>query len=412
MRSYICNLIESVRDDNHMYIVMECLGGGELFEQLLAKGPFKEDYALAIFAQVAIACDYMHGLNVVHRDLKAENLVFAAKGSPVIKFIDFGGASVWSPDEGLTGLVGTPQYVAPEVVTGFGENNPTNEAYGKGCDLWSMGVLLYVMLSKTMPFRAKEVDQLLKQVVKGKFKFTPEDRWRHISPEAKDLITGLLTRDPKQRLTIQQVKEHPWAADAIRRTLETMPKMVEEVKKEAESRGSSSTKSAFTPLLSRMKSAASKGKKGANLIGRPKNKGVSREQEYWYAMEISPPTDMKKGAGVKLGADGKFELDGDMPEEMRKMLEEIEKQKAAKAAGGAATSSAPQFVRMASSDVPPPPPNVPPPPPGGGGAPPPPSGPPPDVSDDAHAGLQAQMSRLTTEQEASIRAQGTEMDTL
>ena len=76
-RSYICNLIESVRDDNHMYIVMECLGGGELFEQLLAKGPFKEDYALAIFAQVAIACDYMHGLNVVHRDLKAENLVFA-----------------------------------------------------------------------------------------------------------------------------------------------------------------------------------------------------------------------------------------------------------------------------------------------------------------------------------------------
>ena len=175
-RRYICNLIESVRDDNHMYIVMECLGGGELFEQLLAKGPFKEDYALSIFAQVAIACDYMHGLNVVHRDLKAENLVFAAKGSPVIKFIDFGGASMWTAEEGLTGLVGTPQYVAPEVVTGFGENNATGEPYGKGCDLWSMGVLLYVMLSKTMPFRAKEVDQLLRQVVKGKFKFTPEVR--------------------------------------------------------------------------------------------------------------------------------------------------------------------------------------------------------------------------------------------
>ena len=75
------NLIEIVRDTDKIYIVQECLGGGELFEQLLAKGPFKEDYALTIFAQVAIAVDYMHGLDVVHRDLKAENLVFAAKGS-------------------------------------------------------------------------------------------------------------------------------------------------------------------------------------------------------------------------------------------------------------------------------------------------------------------------------------------
>ena len=80
MRRYIVNLIEVVRDAERMYIVMEILGGGELFEQLLAKGPFKEDYALAIFAQVAVAVDYMHGLDVVHRDLKAENLVFAAKG--------------------------------------------------------------------------------------------------------------------------------------------------------------------------------------------------------------------------------------------------------------------------------------------------------------------------------------------
>ena len=112
----------------------------------------------------------MHERNVVHRDLKvrylpgpaarlavpvagsallpagrqAENLVFSAKGSPQIKCIDFGGACTCTPDQMLTGLVGTPQYVAPEVVTGFGEVNPTDEPYGKGCDLWSMGVLLYV----------------------------------------------------------------------------------------------------------------------------------------------------------------------------------------------------------------------------------------------------------------------------
>ena len=240
---YIVNLQEVVRDSEKIYIVQECLGGGELFEQLLAKGPFKEDYALAIFAQVSIAVDYLHGLDVAHRDLKAENLVFAAKGSPIIKFIDFGGAAMWTQEQGLVGLVGTPQYVAPEVVTGYGDDNPTHKPYGKGCDLWSMGVLLYVMLSKTMPFRAKEVGVLLKQVVKAKFSFRPEERWKNVSAEvqawieptspgpyanptahphephahqpwalwiiawqAKDLITNLLHKDPTKRLTIKQVK--------------------------------------------------------------------------------------------------------------------------------------------------------------------------------------------------------------
>jgi len=213
---YVVQLIEVVRDPERVYIIQECLGGGELFEHLLAKGPFKEDYAMMIFAQVALAVEYLHGVDVVHRDLKAENIVFAAKGSPVIKFIDFGGACTWTQEEGLTGLVGTPQYVAPEVVTGFGEDKPSEVPYGKGCDMWSIGVLLYVMLSKTMPFRAKEVDQLLKQVVKGKFAFKPEDRWRNVSPVAKDLIQKLLVVDPTKRLTIAQVREHACCADAIK----------------------------------------------------------------------------------------------------------------------------------------------------------------------------------------------------
>lgn len=134
---YIVQMVEVCRDKENVYVVMECLGGGELFEHLLAKGPFKEDYALTIFAQVALAVDYMHSVDIVHRDLKAENLVFAAKGSPVVKFIDFGGASTCG-EGGLTGLVGTPQYVAPEVVKGFGDDSPTEIPYGKGCDLWSM----------------------------------------------------------------------------------------------------------------------------------------------------------------------------------------------------------------------------------------------------------------------------------
>lgn len=198
------------------------------------------------------------------------------------------------------------------------------------------------------------------RVVKGKFKFSPEDRWKHISPEAKDLISGLLNKDPAARLTIRGVKDHPWAADAIRRTQETMPKFEEEKRESSSDRGS--TKGAlFKPMLARMASGANRAvgnqKKArkpfhrcqplllrgqlvsmplkqpllpsfaATLLssfpphtetctasapaplpwlqiqGKPKNKGISREQQYWYAMEISPPTDMKKGGGVKLGAD-------------------------------------------------------------------------------------------------------------
>ena len=79
---------------------------------------------------MTLAVEYLHGVDVVHRDLKAENIVFAAKGSPVIKFIDFGGACTWTQEDGLTGLVGTPQYVAPEVVTGYGDSGMVEKSVG------------------------------------------------------------------------------------------------------------------------------------------------------------------------------------------------------------------------------------------------------------------------------------------
>ena len=322
---YIVQMVEVCRDKENVYVVMECLGGGELFEHLLAKGPFKEDYALTIFAQVALAVDYMHSVDIVHRDLKAENLVFAAKGSPVVKFIDFGGASTCG-EGGLTGLVGTPQYVAPEVVKGFGDDSPTEIPYGKGCDLWSMvrprrtprrrrmprrpaapppplplpltprllssqGVLLYVMLSKTMPFRAKDIDKLLRQVVKGKFTFTPEDRWRPVSAEARDLITKLLCVDPAKRLTIADVKAHPWCAAAVAKCMATMPKVKAApappksaggagglLKGLGLGRGTSGT--SIVPKVSK-----GKGKKSPFGVGY-----VSKEAQYWCALADAPRT--------------------------------------------------------------------------------------------------------------------------
>jgi len=337
---YVVNVVEVVRDKSYIYIIQECLSGGELFEHLLAKGPFKEDYALAIFAQVTLAVEYLHSVDVVHRDLKAENIVFAAKGSPVIKFIDFGGACTWAQEEGLTGLVGTPQYVAPEVVTGYGEDAPTDAPYGKGCDMWSIGVLLYVMLSKTMPFRAKEVDQLLKQVVKGKFAFKPEDRWRNVSPVAKDLISKLLVVEPAKRLTVQQVREHPWCAEAVKKCAANLPQIKPKSKAADQGKSSGSSVGGFNvpaslassiPSWARLPRGSISGASGGSgpkksLVHRIP-KGKSREQQYWYAMEISPPTNMQQQGGVKLGADGAFQMEN-VPEEMRAILADIQKKKA------------------------------------------------------------------------------------
>ncbi|EOD18265.1 hypothetical protein EMIHUDRAFT_461387 [Emiliania huxleyi CCMP1516] len=341
---HIVGIREVVHDANSVYI--ECLSGGELFDALLAKGPFKEVDAQVYFAQVALAVEYMHERNVVHRDLKAENLVFSAKGSPQIKCIDFGGACTCTPDQMLTGLVGTPQYVAPEVVTGFGEVNPTDEPYGKGCDLWSMGVLLYVMLSKTMPFRAKQVDALLRQVVKGRFAFQPDERWRHVSADAKDLISQLLTVDVSKRIDIAGVRQHPWAAAAIAQYEELLPKYKTKaaIRVDADGEGGGAM-GAVMQMFARRKGASS------SQLAKRKPPGMSKEQQYWYAMEISPPTDMQQLGGVKVSADGTFEMEN-VPPEMAAILADIAKKKAASSGrSGAADAAAPPLPAVAEASV-------------------------------------------------------------
>jgi len=187
-------------------------------------------------------------------------------------------------------------------------------------------------LSKTMPFRAKEVDQLLKQVVKGKFSFRPEERWRHVSAEAKDLISKLLVVDASQRCTISQVRDHPWAREAIMKCEADLPKLDAENK----ARAKTAVSSLFRPsMLVKMSSAGTRlGKPAATSAeaaarrAERKNK-KSREQQYWYAMEISPPTNMQQQSGVKVSEDGTFQMDN-VPKEMRAVLADIQKMKESK----------------------------------------------------------------------------------
>lgn len=188
---HIVALKEVVATPSDTYIVMELLGGGELFNRIVDDGPFPEPKAAALFAQVRhphgsveepcsgspaahipatlppwqvlLAMQYLHDQNIVHRDIKPENILYTKAGGNDIKLIDFGYAGLWSGDKPLTGLCGTPDYVAPEVLTWY-DDDEQGTPYGKGSDLWSMGVLLYVILSGCSPFSADEEEELLQQV--------------------------------------------------------------------------------------------------------------------------------------------------------------------------------------------------------------------------------------------------------
>jgi len=212
---YIVTLKEVVTTSADTYIVMELLSGGELFNRIVDKGCFPEPEAAALFAQILLSMEYLHSLSIVHRDVKPENILYVKDGSNDIKLIDFGYAGMWAADKPLTGLCGTPDYVAPEVLTWY-DDDDNGTPYGKGSDLWSLGVLLYVILSGCSPFSADEQheEQLLKQVAEAKYEFY-DNEWKNISSNAKDLIKRLLVVDPAQRMTMDEMLKHEWLADAV-----------------------------------------------------------------------------------------------------------------------------------------------------------------------------------------------------
>lgn len=221
---HIVQLKEVVTTADNTYIVMELLSGGELFNRIVDKGCYPENEAAELFAQICVSIDYLHGLDIVHRDVKPENILFVSSESSDMKLIDFGYAGLWRPDKQLTGLCGTPDYVAPEVLTWY-DDDDNGTPYGKGSDLWSLGVLLYVILSGCSPFSADEEEQLLKQVAEAKYEFF-ENEWKNISAEAKDIISRLLVVDPAKRLTMAELLEHAWVKDAVAKCRKEMERKV------------------------------------------------------------------------------------------------------------------------------------------------------------------------------------------
>ena len=160
---------------------------------------------------------HAHACGIAHRDVKPENLMVTegsdGAAAAHLTLIDFGYAGMWAADSPLTGLCGTPDYEAPEVLTWY-EDDDNGTPYGKGSDLWSLGVLLYVILSGCSPFSADEEEALLAQVSEAKYEVY-DSEWKAISAPAKDLISKLLVVDPATRLTMEACLAHPWLAGAI-----------------------------------------------------------------------------------------------------------------------------------------------------------------------------------------------------
>lgn len=198
---HIVRIVESFETDRLCFFVMDYCSGGELFQRISKNKRLTEVEAASIIRRLFSAVAYCHSHGVCHRDLKPENCLFV-DNSPEseIKLIDFGLAQNFTEDEVMHSLNGTPYYIAPEVLTG---------SYTHVVDCWSLGVILYIMLSGTPPFGGKNNQEILMNVYGGAFTFRPR-AFQEVSNAAKDLIARLLVKEPTLRYTADQALSHPW----------------------------------------------------------------------------------------------------------------------------------------------------------------------------------------------------------
>ncbi|KAL0900450.1 hypothetical protein Bca101_084411 [Brassica carinata] len=184
-----------------VHLVMELCSGGELFDRIIQRGHYTERKAAELARTIVGVLETCHSLGVMHRDLKPENFLFVSgEEDSLLKTIDFGLSMFFKPDEVFTDVVGSPYYVAPEVL---------RKRYGPESDVWSAGVIVYILLSGVPPFWAETEQGIFEQVLHGDLDFS-SDPWPSISDGAKDLVQKMLVRDPKRRLTAHQVLCHPW----------------------------------------------------------------------------------------------------------------------------------------------------------------------------------------------------------
>ncbi|CAL0304194.1 unnamed protein product [Lupinus luteus] len=197
----IVSFREAYEDRDAVYLVMELCEGGELFDRIVAKGHYTERAAANVTKTILEVCKVCHENGVIHRDLKPENFLFAdgSETSP-LKAIDFGLSTFYEAGEIFSEIVGSPYYMAPEVL---------RRNYGPQIDVWSTGVILYILLCGVPPFWAETEEGIAQAIIRGNLDFT-RDPWPKVSEEAKDILKRMLDSNPYTRITLQEVLEHSW----------------------------------------------------------------------------------------------------------------------------------------------------------------------------------------------------------
>ncbi|KAG5608860.1 hypothetical protein H5410_020141 [Solanum commersonii] len=196
----ILHLYKVYEDDDFLHMLTDFCPNSDLYERV-SSGSLSESAAAAILTQLVSAISYCHHMGVAHRDIKPDNVLFDSENR--LKLADFGSAEWFAGCEGrmMSGVVGTPYYVAPEVLMG--------KEYNEKVDVWSAGVILYIMLSGVPPFYGETPTETFQAVLRGNLRF-PTRNFRSVSSEAKDLLRKMICKDVSRRFSAEQVLRHPW----------------------------------------------------------------------------------------------------------------------------------------------------------------------------------------------------------
>ncbi|KAF8657998.1 hypothetical protein HU200_059458 [Digitaria exilis] len=201
----VVRLREAFEDADAVHLVMEVCEGGELFDRIVSRGHYTERAAAAVIRTIMEVVQHCHKHGVMHRDLKPENFLYAntSESSP-LKVIDFGLSVCFKPGDRFSEIVGSPYYMAPEVL---------KRNYGQEIDIWSAGVILYILLCGVPPFWAETDEGIAQAIIRANIDFNREP-WPKVSENAKDLVRKMLDPSAYSRLTAQQVLDHPWIQNA------------------------------------------------------------------------------------------------------------------------------------------------------------------------------------------------------
>ncbi|OMJ84861.1 hypothetical protein SteCoe_13916 [Stentor coeruleus] len=206
----IIRIFEVYRSLTKLYIVTEICTGGELFHRIKHMKKFSENQAAKYMLEIISAVMHCHQRGVVHRDLKPENLLFTSKNPDAkLKLIDFGTSALFDKTKKMKGIIGTYFYMAPEVISGN---------YDEKCDVWSLGVILYILLSGNLPFSGSTDEEIISKIQNAPVSFT-RSTWNSVSEEAKTLIMKMLKKVPETRISIEDVFSSQWLKSRSRGNL-------------------------------------------------------------------------------------------------------------------------------------------------------------------------------------------------